>query len=343
MVPSMAQLSICMPSNRPLTQSLSAIESALAYAEKTGARLIVSDNSRDPEKRAFLQNRSPNLLYHSSPSEDASGNWLEAMSLADTPFLLPMGDDDQIHFNAGETPVDLSSLPGDVIGVRPHTQIWTAETGVCQTECFAIDALSPAERLQEFSRKVMGNNSIFYSIYRTSAFVPLLRFFTQAHPTKGGYCDWSLTFALITAGRILHDPSLIYRYDLGIWATGKGIADASSNLYVKAGLPADSEKYAALLRFLDVHVFTLRGSLRLSPAERGDVLLMNGRLAMAEFLQSVRTKAAEYDEVVVYLAEMIEQEREIETIFHLALLMTDCIKPGLKDGYIRFFQAAATA
>ncbi|URK87536.1 hypothetical protein LP421_05840 [Rhizobium sp. RCAM05350] len=73
------------------------------------------------------------------------------------------------------------------------------------------------------------------------------------------------------------------------------------------------------------------------------MLLMNGRLAMAEFLQSVRTNAADYDEVVVYLADLIEQERDIQAIFHLALLMTDCIKPGLKDGYIRFFQAAAAA
>jgi hypothetical protein len=339
----MVQLSICMPSNRPLAKSRGAIESALTYAEKTGARLIVSDNSRDPEKRTFLQNRSPNLLYHYSPSEDASSNWMEALSLAETPFLLPMGDDDQIHFSAGEAPVDLSSLPDDVVGVRPQTQLWTAEAGVCQTECYTIDAASPGERLQEFTRKVMGNNSMYYSIYRTSAFVPLLRFFTQAHPTNGGYCDWSLTFALITAGRMIHDPSLIYLYDLGIWATENGIAAASSNLYEKAGLPADSEKYAALLRFLDVYVFTLRGSLRLTPAERGDVLLTNGRLALAVFLQRVRTNAADYDEVVVYLAELMEQERDIESIFHLALLMTDCIKPGLKDGYIRFFQAAAAA
>lgn len=343
MVTRMAQLSICMPSNRPLTKSLGAIESALTYAEKTGARLIVCDNSRDPEKRAFLQNRSPNLLYHYSQSEDVSGNWQEAMSLADTPFLLPMGDDDEIHFSASETPVDLSSLPDDVIGVRPQTQIWTAENGVCQTECYTIDASSPGDRLQEFTRKVMGNNSIYYSIYRTNVFVPLLRFFTQAHPTNGAYCDWSLSLALISAGKMIHDPSLIYRYDLGVWATEQGIAAASSDLYQKAGLPADSEKFAALLRFLDVHVFTLRRSLALSPAERDEVLLMNGRLAMAEFLQSVRTNAADYDEVVVYLAEMIEQERDIQSIFHLALLMTDCIKPGLKDGYIRFFQAAALA
>lgn len=332
-----------MPSNRPWAKSREAIESALAYAEKAGAQLIVSDNSRDPEKRTVLQNRSPRLLYHYSPSEDASANWMEALSLAETPFLLPMGDDDQIHFNGCNVPLDLSSLPDDVAGVRPQTQIWTAENGVCQTETYTIDASSPAERLQEFSRKVMGNNSMYYSIYRTDIFAPLLRFFTQSHPTNGGYCDWSLSFALVAAGKIVHDPSLTYRYDLGVWATGDGIAAASSNLYVKAGLPADSEKYAALLRFLDVHVFALRPSLQLSPEDRGHVLLMNGRLAMAEFLRSVRTNAANYDEVVVYLAELIEQERDIDSIFHLALLMTDCIKPGLKDEYVRFFQAVAAA
>ncbi len=343
MVTQMTQLSICMPSNRPWAKSRGSIESALAYAERTGARLIVSDNSRDPEKHARLQNLSPNLLYHSSPSDDAPSNWMQALSLADTPFLLPMGDDDEIHFNDIGTPVDLSSLPDDVVGVRPQTQIWTAEAGVCQTECYTIDGASPGERLLEFAQKAMGNNSIYYSIYRSSVFLPLLRFFTQAHPTGGGYCDWSLSFALLTAGRMIHDPSLIYKYDLGAWVTEESIAAASSNLYEKAGLPADTEKFAALLRFLDVHVFTLRHSLPLTPAERGEVLLMNGRLAMAAFLRNVQANAADYDEVVRYLAELIEQERDIQSIFHLAVLMTDCIKPGLKDSYVRFFQSAHAA
>ncbi|MBP1857219.1 glycosyltransferase family protein [Rhizobium herbae] len=339
----MTQLSICMPSNRPWSKSRGSIESALAYAERTGARLIVSDNSRDPEKRAHLQNLSPNLRYWDSPSDDASGNWMEALSLADTPFVLPMGDDDEIHFSEGETPIDLSALPDDVVGVRPQTQIWTADAGVCRTECFTIEGRLPQERLLEFSQKAMGNNSIYYSIYRSSIFVPLLRFFTQAHPTNGGYCDWSHSFALLTAGKMLHDPSLIYRYDLGAWTTAESIAAMASKLYEKAGLPADSEKFANLLRFLDVHIFTLRPSLSLTPAERGGVLLMNGRLALAPFLRNVQTNAGDYDEVVHYLAELIGQEQDIQSIFHLAVLMTDCIKPGLKDGYVRFFREAQNA
>jgi hypothetical protein len=339
----MPQLSICMPSNRPWARSRGAIESALAFAERTGARLIVSDNSRDLEKRERVQNLSPHLLYHYSPSADASGNWMEALSLADTPFLLPMGDDDELHFDEGETPIDLSSLPADVVGVRPQTQIWTAASGVCQTECFAIDAASPQERLLEFTSKVMGNNSIYYSIYRTSAFVPLFKLFVEAHPTNGGYCDWSMSMSLFTAGRVIHDSSFIYRYDLGAWDTEERIRKSKTSLYERAGLPADTDKFIALLNFLDVHIFTLRRSLALNAAERNEVLLANGRIALSAFLRNVREKPGDYDEVVHYLAELIEAERDIQSIFQLAVLMTDCIKPGLKDGYVRFFQSAQAA
>ena len=339
----MTQLSICMPSNRPWAQSRAAIESALFYAENVGARLIVSDNARDPEKQARLENLSPNLTYHRSAHEDVGGNWLQAMTLATTPFLLPMGDDDLLRFDENGTPVDLATLPLDIVGVRPSTEIWRAQSGVHRTEAFTIDALSPAERFREYAEKAMGNNSIFYSIYRTDIFLPLLRFFRSTHPTQGGYCDWSLSFALMTSGRIVHDPSLIYRYDIGDWATDAGIAEATAKLYRKAGLPEDAGNFADLLRFLDIHVFTLRRSLPLTPAERNQVLLMNGRLSMAPFLRRVEEQSSDYNEVVQYLAQLIRDENDIQTIFSLAVLLADCIRPGLKDGYVRFFQAAQQA
>lgn len=336
----MTQLSICMPSNRPWSRSRHAIESAVAFAEKTGARLIVSDNSRDAEKRQRLENLSPHLHYHYSPSEDASGNWMEVLALADTPFLLPMGDDDALLTVDGVAPVDLAALPSDVVGVRPQTQIWTADAGVLRTETFAIDAQSPGERLLEFTRKVMGNNSIYYSIYRTEAFVPLLRLFVSAHPTNGGYCDWSLSMSLFSAGRVIHDPSFIYRYDLGGWENEAAISQSRTTLYERAGLSADCDRFVSLLNFLDVHIFTLRRSLSLPAADRNEVLLTNGRIAMSAFLRDVRERPEDYDEVVHYLAELIAAERDIQSIFQLAVLLADCVKPGLKDGYIRFFQAA---
>ena len=340
----MSLLSICMPSNRDLAGSRRAIESALAYAQATGARLIISDNSADPQKRAFLEGMSsPCLIHIPSSAGDAMGNWLSVLSRVDTPFLLPMGDDDEVHFVPGAVPVDLAGLASDVAGVRPLTEIWTTQGGVHHRESFTIDALSPAERVAEYSAKAEGNNSIYYSIYRSSLFRPLVTFFADAHPTRGGYCDWAMCLSLFTAGRMLHDPSTVYRYDMGRWAEAEQLDAMKKNLFLQAGLPEAAENFSALLLFLDLHIFSLRPSLPIGAEERRQVLMTNCRITLAGFLRQVREQPEIYDETVVYLAELIGQEQELDQIVSLCILMTDCIKPGLKDGYVRFFQAALKA
>lgn len=337
----MPLLSICMPSNRDLSRSRASIESALAYAERVGAQLIVSDNSGDPEKRAFFEARSPNLRYIVSPDQGASANWMKALSGADTPFLLPMGDDDEIRFVDGHIPIDLANLPNDIAGVRPTTEIWTAARGVLKTESFTIDGMAADERLAEYNRKAEGNNSIYYSIYRTSLFVPLMRLFVDSHPTNGGYCDWAISLSLFTAGRMLHDPSLVYRYDLGRWADN--LAEMQISQYRSVGLPEEAGNFFTFLMFLDLHIFSLRRSLPLTPEERRRVFMMNCRVLLADFLRQVRQTPEKYDETVTYIAGLIGEEQDIDSIIQLSVLLTDCIQPGLKDRYIRFFQAAQNA
>ncbi len=337
----MPLLSICMPSNRDLSRSVKSIESALAYAERVGAQLIISDNSGDPAKRAFLEGRSFNLRYIASSDQDASANWMRALSSADTPFLLPMGDDDEIRFVEGHVPIDLASLPDDVAGVRPTTEIWTQSGSVLKTETFTIDAPAADERLAEYNRKAEGNNSVYYSIFRTSLFVPLMRLFVDSHPTNGGYCDWAICLSLFTAGRMLHDPSLVYRYDLGRWADELDEMQASQ--YRKVGLPEHTADFFTFLMFLDLHIFSLRRSLPLAPEERRRVFMMNCRVLLSDFLRQVRQSPEKYDETVTYIAGLIAEEQDIDSIVQLSVLLTDFIQPGLKDRYIRFFQAAPNA
>ncbi|WP_156392459.1 hypothetical protein [Rhizobium sp. Root482] len=340
----MPLLSICMPSNRDLAGSRGAIESALAYAQGTGARLIISDNSADPLKRAFLEGlSSPSLTHISSTASDAMGNWMSTLSRVDTPFVLPMGDDDELHLVDGAVPIDLAGLPADVAGVRPLTEIWTAQDGVHHSEAFTIDAPSPSGRLAEYSAKAQGNNSIYYSIYRTSLFLPLISFFNAAHPTHGGYCDWAMCLSLFTAGRMLHDPSMLYRYDMGRWAEARQLDTMKKSLFLQAGLPEAAENFSALLMFLDLHIFSLRPSLPLDAQQRREVLMMNARVTLAGFLRQVREQPEIFDETVVYLCQLIEQEQDLDQIVSLCILLTDCIRPGLKDGYVRFFQAALKA
>ena len=124
-----------------------------------------------------------------------------------------------------------------MIGVRPVTQIWTLADGVRQTERFPLIETTPGGRLFEYSRKARGNNSSYYSIFRSAPFLSLMRLFVEEHPTKGGYIDWAICLALFASGRVLHDPSLVYRYDLGRWAEAESLRQTKAKLFTDAGLP----------------------------------------------------------------------------------------------------------
>lgn len=332
-----------MPSNRNLKRSKASIESALAYAEAVGASFVLSDNSRDPEKRAYFEGCSPCLTYVVPDNDDQLVNMITALSKVETPFVLPMGDDDEVHLLDGETPIDLANLPPDVAGVRPRTQIWTADGGVTRTERFNIDADTADERLLEYNQKARGNNTIYYSIYRTSLFKPLLELFYAAHPTRGGYCDWAICLSLFACGKIVYDPSMVYRYDLGRWAHQKSIDDTKLSLYRMVGLPDTAENFWALLVFVDLYIFLMRDGLPLTPQDRQKALMMNCRIALTTFVREAGANPEKFDETTLYLVERIEAETQLDVIFQLALMLTDCIQPGLKDRYVRFYQTATAA
>ncbi len=334
----MTQLTLCMPSNRDLRNSESAIETALIYAQKRNCRLIVSDNSGDPEKRARYENSSPTLTYVVPDSGGGLQNMAHALSRVDTPFLMPMGDDDEIYGLDDRPEFDFSALPEDVIGVRPQTAIWTNEKGVHRTDRFSIIAGDAGERILEYNQKATGNNALYYSSYRSGLFMDLFSLFAESHPTHGGYCDWALSFALCAAGKFLYDPSTIYRYDLGRWARTAGIEAANASLYRQAGLPDTAERFSALLRFIDTHVFLI--SMPLSDSQRQNAQMTNARIALRTFLQDVANATDQYDPEVVYLAELIGETPDLTSAFQISLLITDRLQEGLAAKYVRFVQAA---
>jgi hypothetical protein len=334
----MTQLTLCMPSNRDLQHSASAIETALIYADKRDCRLVVSDNSGDPEKRARYENSHPRLTYVVPDGDGGLQNMASALSKVETPFLMPMGDDDEIYGLDAKQPLDLSDLPGDVIGVRPQTFIWTNEKGVQQVDRFSISADDAGGRLLEYNGKANGNNALYYSVYRSDLFKSLFSLFSQAHPTHGGYCDWALSFAFCAAGKFLTDTSTIYRYDLGRWASSSKLEAAKTSLYLQAGLPDTAEHFSALLRFIDVHVFLI--SLPLTDAERRNAQTTNARLALRTFLHEVTKAPDQYDPEVVYLAELTGQTPDLDTAFQISLLIIDRLQEGLAEKYVRFVKAA---
>lgn len=336
----MAELTICMPSNRKLADARAAIDSAVAFCKARDALLVISDNSRDPEKRDYLQAIGAPLVYIESPDASAADNFRICLEAVTTPFLMPMGDDDLLTLIEGATPVDLSELPFDYVGVAPVTHVYSQRAKIGRKKSFEIAGEDPEQRIVDYLQQSDGDNATFYSVFRRDAFLSIYFLFLDWHPTKGAYCDWALMLALLAEGKMGFDPSYEYRYEIERWDTDERVGDAISASYVSAGLPADSAKYEKLFMFLDVFVLALRTGSPLPPQQRqrlGKNLVI---ILLNNFVLKVANEAENYDGTIRHLASMILDEQDSFTQFQLGLLIADRVKPGLKDAYVSFAKQA---
>lgn len=335
----MSLLSIVLPSNRNLKTSMASLESAIIYAEKTGSPLIITDNSGDQEKKRHFQHASPQLTYIDTSGLTALENLLTAMAKVETPWLLPMGDDDEIFALDGVAPFDFSSVPEDVVGIRPVSVTWSLEEGVRAVERFALTDAHADERILALNRAAPNTNNIFYSAFRTDLFRDLYHAINDTHPTRGAYCDWVLTFCFVACGRILHDPATLFRYDLGRWSGKEMLERSKLDLYRQAGLPDVAENYWALLRFIDTHGMLMWKGLPISADERQRALAVNARLTLTAFVRHLEANPRDLPPAAHLYARQIQALSSIDQAYELALPVVDALKPGLGEKYAGFLTA----
>lgn len=337
----MKQLSVCLPSNRGFEQSFRSIESAIAFCEARDATLIVSDNSGDQEKARYWQGRSPNLNYLADAPLEPNANALNVFGAVDTPFLMPMGDDDELHADAAHPAIDLAGLGADVIGLKPMTELFVPGTDVVLPRAFGLDGETPGLRLRQFFERNEGDNTVFYSVFRSAPYLALREFFVAHHPTLGSYCDWPMSMALLVAGKLLFDPSILFRYNASSWATQSSIEENAKRLYTSVGLPDNFRHYSSLLRAMDLFVFSGRkgGGLTreaLAEVQAGEISdLFN--LGFVHVLE----QADPGSQVLVELARKGHQERNPMVKFLHGAALLDCFQPGLKAKYIAFLRSAS--
>ncbi|SMC94193.1 hypothetical protein [Rhizobium sp. RU36D] len=335
----MTQLSILIPSNRPLKTSIASLESALIYAEKTGAQVIVADNSGDPDKKRHFENASPHLTYIDTDGFDARRNFLTTMETANTPYVLAMGDDDELYSLDGRRRVDLADLPNDVVGVRPVTMVWTVQDGARSIEKFPLDAENADDRIRQLVKAAPRNNSVFYSAFRRELLVSLYRKFNACHPTLGDYCDWVLIYCLIASGRILHEPATLFRYDLGRWAEKSSLEETKLLLFRRAGLPDEAELYTALLRFVDIHGLMTWKGLPLSDEQRHRALAINAQITLTSFAQSVEKNPGIYHEQARRFANQVPSINNLDYAYQSALPVLEQLQPGLAEKYASYLNS----
>lgn len=337
----MKQLSVCLPSNRGFEKSFRSIETALAFCETRDAVLIVSDNSGDVEKAAYWQGRSAHLLYLPDAPVEPNANAANVFGAVTTPFMMPMGDDDELHDDDRYPPVRFEDLEPDAIGIKPMTELFVPGTELSVSRAFGLEQETPGQRLREFFARNGGDNTIFYSIFRTEPYLSLRAFFLAHHPTLGSYCDWQMSMALLLAGKLVFDPSIVFRYNASSWDTSSNVEDNAKRLYTSVGLPENFRHYSSLLRAMDVFVFTGRKGGGLTREALADVQAAE----LSDLLNLGFTHALEQsgdsDPVLRELANKGRQERNPMLKFLHAAAALDCFQPGLKAKYIAFLKSGS--
>ena len=336
----MSHLTVFMPSNRDFKSSFGAIETALTYCETRGATLVVADNSSDPLKWDYWHKKSVSMNMIGTSGFDGKANFLAAMNAVETEFLLAMGDDDELLFDPSKPGPDLGLLPGDHIGVRPKTDVWTQNYGLIRTKTFAISGATPTERMLEYNQNAGGDNGAYYSIFRTDLYRHLMNFFFQHHPTSGGYGDWALVMSLFAWGKLVYDPGTIFRYNFDQWYGAHALEKRADDLYQMAGLPEGSRQYHYLLMSLDIFVYCSLGFAPLSPEDCFNAQSMAAGPFLDAFLKAVGEAPERFPTGIHELCYRAADQTLTLDRFLTSLDMVELVQPGLKERYIRFFNVA---
>lgn len=338
----MAELTICIPSNRNLEDSRAAIESALAVCEARDAMLVISDNSGDEAKKALWQGKSERIRYFESQAPTALDNMMFAVQAADTPFIVPMGDDDRIIAEAGVEPVDLSDLPFDYVGVFPVSEVFLSADELGPRNAFALEQDDASERLLSYMQLKLQHNAGFYAIFRREVWLSTFDLFSRFHPNRADFCDWALSATLFTSGKMACDLSLRYQYNYSKWLTTELIEARRKAMFADAGLPEKAMHYERLFQFLDVFVLVNRVGSPLAIDERQRLGKAAVQIIFGSFIATVADNSDLYEEGVASLAEMVLEEEDSFVQFQLGLLMAERVQPGLKDKYVDFIKASVS-
>jgi hypothetical protein len=323
-----------------LALSKGSLESAIRFAAEKKYRVVISDNSGEGAKLAYFSDLPGHVTYLTPPALSAIDNLRACLEAADTEFVLTMGDDDYLEVVEGERPIDFASLPADVAGVRPLTEIFAVGEGVLRTHNFAIDGESAADRMYEYRQKVAGDNTLYYSYLRLRDFRALVDVLA-GHPIVTGDMDWAVVYTLVASGKFVYDPSTRFRYDIGRWRWAEGIDATIRGIYEQAGLPPEAMAFEHLFRFLDTYVFSFRPSLRLSEMDRIKTLFACAVIFIGHTLNKSENQPQKFigfeREIAALRAVLKEPDDFLINVFDVAAQVADRLKPGLHEQYIRWF------
>lgn len=338
-----ARLSIGIPSNRPLAQSRDSIASARAFCLRNGYNLVVSDNSGDSDKRAWLKDvmQGDGLTHIDSPPCDMMDNWFQAFHATTGDFVLMMGDDDAIF--AYEDAPAFSGLAADVVGIRPAIAGYGKAEGIVRMYNSGIFAERGAERVLEYMKTANGANLGIFTFWRRDVFEPIMELWLKSHPTKSTYCDWAVMAALSSCGKVIRHPASCYFYNLQNWLGDAEFIKAQvEKAYAKGGLPPGTAAYERVLNALDSFVFINRAASPLTYEERFIAAAFTMDLYLKPYRENLPVHSGHANAANINkVSQKLVGEDDIPKVLTILLEIAEAIQPGLAERY-RAFNAIAT-
>jgi hypothetical protein len=343
----MEQVTLCMPSNRPLAQARPSIDAALAYAAARGYRVLISDNSEDADKRAHYADLPAFARMIPSPGTSPLDNLMVTLDAAETPFILPMGDDDFVLEAKGAGRFDFSTLGEDCVGVRPTLDVFSDVEPLIKSLPYSVVSASASERLEEYRQKMGGANTLYYAFFRRQSLLDVIRSYHDNRRIVLGDFDWALITALLMEGRVLHDPSTLYRYDIGRWRYTAGIESTVAGFYASAGLSDGAVLFDAIFKFMDAYVVSFRSELAISEVERMKCIYsytipLLGGLVRRGAQETDRFKGFE-PQIALLTAALADPNDDLSSVYHACARIADHFRPGLGDELIGWLEKSIAA
>lgn len=335
------RLSIGIPSNRPLAESRHAIESAVNLCRHHGYELVVFDNSGSDEKAAALEKivNGDNLHFIKSEPCDFMRNWFQTFHRTTGKYVMMMGDDDSVF--AYQDAPDFSNLAPDVVGVRPAVMGYAANGGILRVNISHIGGEIASQRILEHMQSSNGANLGIFTFWRRDIFQSVMDLWHDAHPTRGPYCDWSWMNAFVSSGRVAHDPSVCYFYNLQNWSgSAENVGAQVERAYIKGGLPEGTSIYEPILGALDSYIFIARQDSPLDAQEKFLTAVFVMDMYIRRWLDSPQLGPHANAAAINATLEKLRNLDSIPGIFDVLAEALEAIKPGLAAAYRDFHRKA---
>ena len=333
-----SNLSICIPSKRNLSASKESISCAIGFCEATNSQLIVSDNSNDENKINLWNSFSlPYFKFVSNKEKDDwSTNWLNGIQNCNNKFTGIVSDDDLI-INLNNSKFSYEELEDDIVAVKPIISLWNEKNGIYKLNNYSIDAKNSIQRILQYLKLNEGNNSTYFSFFRTSYLRDIYALIND-HPTKGGYLDWAITITLIVSGKIIIDNSKLLIYKNTNWSGDQGSINTKvMELFKNSGLLEDSYKFEMIFRAIDCFILSMRHNSNLENEEKLEVSVFLLELNIRFFREYYNKN------INIFSDREKKQIQDFDYAENIADKLNICLKlvshniPGLEEKYKNFY------